>query len=51
MNKEGRKQSADPIQEKLREHKAKWNKTVSEFIDNLIHLKKMMNGWPSKYHM
>ena len=51
MIKEGRKQSADPVQEKLREHKAKWNKTVSAFIDNLIHLKKLMNGFPSKFHM
>ncbi len=51
MEKLARKKSQDPIQEKLREKKSLWNKEVSEFIDNLIHLKKMMNGWPSKFHM
>lgn len=45
------KKSMDPVQQALRERKAKWNKEVSAFIDNLIHLKKMMNGWPSKFLM
>jgi hypothetical protein len=51
MIKVSRKTSADPVQEKLRQHKATWNKEVSAFIDNLIHFKKMMNGWPSKFLM
>jgi len=45
------KKSSDPVQQSLRERKARWNKKVSEFIDDLIHLKKMMNGWPSKFLM
>jgi len=49
MEKTARKPSADPIQEKLRQNKANWNKDVSAFVNNLIHLKKMMNGWPSKF--
>lgn len=49
--KEARKPSSDPVQEKLRESKAAWNKEVSAFIDNLIHVKKLMNGWPSKFNM
>lgn len=51
MNKIARKPSSDPVQEKLRESKSQWNKSVSEFIKNLIDLKKTMNGWPSKFHM
>jgi len=51
MLKEARKPSSDPIQEKLRQHKAVWNKEVSIFIDNLINLKKLMNGFPSKFNM
>jgi hypothetical protein len=51
INVEARTKSSDPIQESLREKKAVWNKKVSEFIDNLIHVKKMMNGFPSKFHM
>lgn len=51
MIKEARKPSADPVQEKLRESKSAWNKEVSAFIDNLIHVKKLMNGWPSKFNM
>ena len=47
---EARKQSPDPIQEALRERKAKWNKKVSAFIDNFINLKKTINGSPSKLH-
>ena len=45
------KKSNDPVQQALREKKAKWNKKVSAFIDDLIHVKKMMNGWPSKFLM
>lgn len=50
MIKEGRKPSMDPVQEKLRQSKATWNKEVSAFLNDVIHLKKMMNGWPSKYY-
>lgn len=49
MEKTARKPSADPVQEKLRQNKATWNKDVSVFINDLIHLKKTMNGWPSKF--
>lgn len=49
LEKTARKPSSDPIQEKLRQNKAQWNKDVSAFVNNLIHLKKMMNGWPSKF--
>lgn len=50
MIKVARKPSSDPVQEKLRQEKATWNKEVSTFVNDLIHLKKMMNGWPSKYY-
>lgn len=51
MNKAARKQSTDPVQEKLREQKDYWNKKkVTPFIDNLIHFKKLMNGSPSKFN-
>jgi len=49
MEKTARKPSADPAQERLRANKAAWNKEVSAFINDLIHFKKMMNGWPSKF--
>lgn len=49
MEKTARKPSADPVQERLRQNKAAWNKEVSAFINDLIHLKKTMNGWPSKF--
>src|SRR5271156_2900040 len=49
IEKTARKPSADPVQEKLRQDKALWNKGVSVFITNLINLKKTMNGSPSKY--
>lgn len=39
----------DPVQERLRQNKALWNKEVSTFINDLIHFKKTMNGWPSKF--
>lgn len=51
MDKYARKPSNDPAQEKLRQTKAVWNKEVSAFINDVINLKKMMNGWPSKFHM
>lgn len=51
MNKVARKPSSDPVQEKLRQNKAVWNKEVSTFINDLINLKRTMNGWPSKFHM
>lgn len=50
MIKVARKPSADPVQEKLRQAKVTWNKEVSSFINDLIHLKKTMNGWPSKFY-
>lgn len=49
MEKTARKPSTDPVQERLRQNKANWNKEVSAFINDLIHLKKTMNGWPSKF--
>ena len=49
MEKTARKPSADPTQERLRANKATWNKDVSAFINDLIHIKKTMNGWPSKF--
>lgn len=51
MIKTARKPSTDPAQEKLRNDKAVWNKDVSAFVNDIIHLKKLMNGWPSKFHM
>lgn len=50
MEKLARKPSSDPVQEKLRQNKTLWNQAVSIFINDLIHLKKMMNGWPSKFY-
>jgi hypothetical protein len=49
MEKTARKPSADPVQERLRQNKTNWNKEVSAFINDLIHFKKTMNGWPSKF--
>lgn len=51
MDKFARKPSNDPVQEKLRQSKAVWNKEVSAFIGDLINFKKLMNGWPNKFHM
>lgn len=51
MEKIARKPSSDAAQEKIRQNKAQWNKEVSTFINDLINFKKMMNGWPSKFHM
>lgn len=50
MIKTARKPSADPVQEKLRQNKALWNKDVSNFINDLINFKKTMNGAPSKFY-
>ncbi len=50
MQKLARKPSSDPAQEKIRQSKASWNKEVTVFINDLISLKKTMNGWPSKFH-
>lgn len=50
MIKEARKPSMDPAQEKLRQSKAAWNKEVSSFINDVIHVKKLLNGWPSKFY-
>lgn len=50
MLKQARKPSSDPAQEKLRQDKANWNKEVSSLINDIIHLKKTMNGWPSKFY-
>lgn len=49
MEKTARRPSTDPVQERLRQNKALWNKEVSTFINDLIHFKKTMNGWPSKF--
>ena len=51
MIKSARKSSLDPIQEKLRQSKADVNKDISAFVNDLIHFKKLMNGWPNKFHM
>ncbi len=50
MKKIARKPSSDPIQEKLRQAKDAWNKEVSSFISDIIDLKRLMNGHPSKFH-
>ncbi len=44
MEKSARKRSNDPVQEHLRENKAKWNEDVSTLISRLISLKRVMNG-------
>jgi hypothetical protein len=50
MIKGAQRKSIDPVQQRLRQSKATWNKEVSSFINDLIHLKKLMNGWPNKFH-
>lgn len=40
----------DPALNKIIQEKAAWNKQVSALINDLIHFKKSMNGWPSKYY-
>lgn len=49
MIKSARKASSDPNQEKLRQNKDSWNKEVSSLINDLIHFKKLVNGWPNKF--
>lgn len=51
MIKDARKPSADPVQEKLRQEKASWNKEVSALINKFINFKKLMNGAPNKFNM
>src|ERR1035437_7798643 len=45
------KSPPDAVQQKLRNNKSIWNNSVSEFINDLIHCKKLMNGAPNKFHM
>lgn len=40
----------DPALNKIVQEKATWNRQVSSFINDLIHFKKSMNGWPSKFY-
>jgi len=49
MKKEA-KSPPDAIQQKLRDHKKKWNPIVSDFINDVIHFKKLMNGAPNKFY-
>jgi hypothetical protein len=41
---QARKRSEDPRQEYVREQKARWNASVSQFISKVIALKRAMNG-------
>jgi len=45
------KSPPDAAQQKLRDNKKTWNTSVSAFINDLIHYKKLMNGHPNKFHM
>ena len=45
-----RKTYRDPALNKIVQEKAAWNREVSSFINDLIHFKKSMNGWPSKFY-
>jgi hypothetical protein len=49
MDKIARKPSADPVQEKLRQDKAVWNKDMSGFITKVINFKKLINGAPNLF--
>lgn len=40
----------DPALNKIIQDKAAWNRQVSTFINDVIHFKKSMNGWPSKFY-
>lgn len=40
----------DPALNKIVQEKARWNREVSTLINDIIHFKKSMNGWPSKYY-
>lgn len=42
--------SSDPKQQKLRDRKKSWNKKIRDFTSDLISIKKVMNGAPSKFH-
>lgn len=42
--------SSDPKQQKLRDRKKSWNKKIRDFTNDLISIKKVMNGAPSKFH-
>lgn len=50
MEKTAAKTYRDPALNKIIQEKAAWNKQVSALINDLIHFKKSMNGWPSKYY-
>lgn len=45
-----RKTYKDPAMNKIIQEKANWNKQVSALINDLIHFKKSVNGWPSKFY-
>ena len=49
LAKTARKPSSDPVQEKLRQDKANWNKETSLFINKVLHFKKLMNGAPNLF--
>jgi hypothetical protein len=46
----GQNRAKDPVQERLKANKKLWNRDVSVFIDDTLNLKKLMNGWPSKFY-
>jgi hypothetical protein len=50
MEKIGQKTYKDPELNKIVQEKAAWNKQVSALINDIIHFKKSVNGWPSKYY-
>ena len=50
MQKNGAITWKDPAVSALIEKKKVLNKKISLFINDVIHFKKMMNGWPSKFH-
>ncbi len=45
-----RKTYKDPALNKIIQEKAVWNRQVSALINDLIHFKKSVNGWPSKFY-
>src|ERR1035441_7113917 len=50
MQKNGAMTWRDPAVAALIEKKKGLNQKISLFINDLIHFKKMMNGWPAKFH-
>lgn len=50
MEKSAAKTYKDPALNKLVQEKALWNRQVSSLINDIIHFKKSMNGWPSKFY-